>query len=391
MNPPSPYLDKHPGYLGTPRAYESLRDWLTDHGAILYVASSHGLLTMDPEFLDRWTEAIVRACQWIDFARNPHNHDGIQGVLPAGVDNDKGYEEQHVWNDAWTYKGLVEAARLLKRLNHPRAREIQGWADDYRSDFQTAMRESVRESRVWTAPNGDEVPFIPTALGTAPKLLDKHFFYLDSGPMVLVWSGLMSADDPIMRANVRWYREGPQWRQYRRYSRHRQVPVLDREISSCEPCYSWVYYHTLELGDRHRFSMGLYGLLAAGASQQTYVSSESWETIFGTVFSSATLVHLIVEAALEERGDELHLMRMIPLAFLTNGGFTWQNVPTSFGPVSLKAELNDAETRLNIELTPPSRFKPQAIYLHVPPIRDLEEIRVNGKTLDLKTGRIRLL
>ena len=64
--------------------------------------------------------------------------------------------------------------------------------------------------------------------------------------------------------------------------------------------------------------MGLYGLLAAGASQQTYVSSESWETIFGTVFSSATLVHLIVEAALEERGDELHLMRMIPLAFLTN-------------------------------------------------------------------------
>jgi len=166
--------------------------------------------------------------------------------------------------------------------------------------------------------------------------------------------------------------------------------VLDHEVSSCEPCYSWVQYHTLELGDRHRFTMGLYGLLAGGASQRTFVSSETWEAIFGASFTTAAFVDPMIQSTLEERGDELHVLRMTPLAFLGSGGFSWKEAPTIFGPTSIGARLDQDRTRLDIEFTPPVRNPPKAIYLHVPPVPGLRLVTLNGKALDPSVKVIRL-
>jgi hypothetical protein len=58
--PPGQAYHKHAGYLATPRRFTSI-DWLTDHGAILYAAAHHALVTDDPQFSQRWTEPIVKS------------------------------------------------------------------------------------------------------------------------------------------------------------------------------------------------------------------------------------------------------------------------------------------------------------------------------------------
>ncbi len=389
VKPPSRHLEKHPGYFGNDPRYKAV-DWLSDHGAILYAAGFHGLLSMDPAFLDKWLEPLVRGCEWIQEARLNTLHNGIKGLLPAGVANDAMTEEQQTWNDAWAYKGLSTTVLLLKRLSDPRWETLDAWAREYRETFQRILRQAVASAPTWTAPNGEKVPLIPTSPGEALPASLKHAFYLDTGPMVLAWAGLMAADDPIMRASVRWYREGPQWRLYRPYSNHAQAAVLDREISSCEPCYSWNIYHSLELGERERFSMGLYGLLAAGASQQTFGGTETREGISGTVFSQFTFIQLTMNAAIEDQTDELHLLRMLPLAFFKNGGFDWQHVPSAFGPLSLKAEISEDEHRLEITVEPPTRQQPSAVILHMPPFSFLESVYVNGSAASPSEGQITL-
>ena len=193
-----------------------------------------------------------------------------------------------------------------------------------------------------------------------------------------------------MRDCVLWYREGPQWRHYRQYSNPWQVSVLDREISSCEPCFSWNIWHTLQLGDRERFTMGLYGLLAGGASQTTFVSCETREGTFGNTFSTMVFIPLMVASTIEEQGDTLHLMRMTPIAFLRDGGIDWREVATSFGPVSIKAELDDDGRRMNVRWQGPQRIRPERVVLHIPPIAGLESVQINGKPSIINAGTVEI-
>jgi len=63
--PPGKAYHKHAGYLATPQSFTSI-DWLTDHGAILFAATHHALVTDDPLFIERWTEPILKACEFIE-------------------------------------------------------------------------------------------------------------------------------------------------------------------------------------------------------------------------------------------------------------------------------------------------------------------------------------
>ena len=86
--------------------------------------------------------------------------------------------------------------------------------------------------------------------------------------MLLVFGGLMEADDELMRSACDFYREGPYTRFFDKHGSWRQPPVLRHEISSGEPCYSWNLFHSLQLGDRHPFLEGSYSLLTGGMSRQ---------------------------------------------------------------------------------------------------------------------------
>jgi len=384
--PPGKSYSQHPGYFSSPRSLQSI-DWLSDHGAILHAVCLHALLTDDQAFIDRWTPAILRACEFIRDARGMTGHGGVEGILPPAVATDMGLPFQAVWNDGWNCKGLTTAVRLLRRLRHPRAEEFAGIAKAYRAAFDAGFREAARRTPTWVDAAGREHHHVPSALPDGGNL--QHPFHLDTGPLFLVYAGLMDADDELMRSCLTYFREGPNTKAYDINGAWDQPISLHHEISSCEPCYSWNVFHAHQSGDRVRFLEGMYSLFAGALSRQTFIGCEHRGGISGTLFSVPLPVYLARLAVIDDAlsPDELHLLRLVPHAWVRPGReCRFENVPTEFGPVSLQFELKQGGERMEVDFQRRFRHPPQAVWLHVPPCPGLGEVVVNGRPHRVQAG-----
>ncbi len=386
--PPGKAYHQHAGYLATPRTFTSI-DWLTDHGAILYAAARHGLVTDDPQFIERWTDPILKACEFIRDFRASTGHGGVQGILPAAVPTDTGVQEQSVWTDGWNYKGLSTAVRFLKRIDHPRAAEFAREAADYRESFLHAIRAAMPQMPEWADADGRRERFVPTAL---PAGGDLQFpFYLDTGPLFLVYGELMHADDELMRSALRYFRSGPNTRSYDLRGAWHQPVSLRHELSSCEPCYSWNVFHAWQAGDRAKFLEGLYSLLAGSLSRRTFIGCEHRGGVSGTLFSVPLPIECAKLSVIDDQLEpgSLHLLRLVPLAWLSaNRPTVFERVPTEFGPVTLHFQLEDESRRLRVSFQPQLRHAPRAIFLHVPPRDGLRAVSINGAISTAAPGAV---
>ena len=388
VKPPGPSYQPHPGYFSSPKTLTSI-DWLADHGAILYEVSKHALLSGDEKFIERWLEAIIKGCEFIKQARAIKGHDGVAGVLPPAVATDRKVATQSVWNVGWNYKGLSTAVRLLKRIGNPRAEEFSTEAGDYKNTFIRALRESTGTMPGWTDQEGYSHQIVPHSLSAGGEIF--HAFYLDAGPLFLLWSGLLKADDELMRSTVAFFRAGPNTKVFDPRGNCWQRPVLIHEISSCEPCYSWNIYHSWQFADRYRFLEGMYSLLAGALSRQTYISCETRHGIYGNIFASPLLVDLLRLSVIDDviREGELHLLRLVPKAWLrTDSKTRFEKMPTEFGPVSISFRLTEKGKALQIAYRAKFRHQPEKILLHVPPVEGLDKVIINDRHIEAEPGRI---
>ena len=234
--------------------------------------AQNALLSGDEQILEDSLEPILKGCEFLRDARRNSKHDGAKGVLPPAVATDTGVATQAVWNIAWNYKGLDSAVRLLRRIGHPSADEFAAEAREYKEAFVKAYRERAATMPTWTSDAGVEHRVVPTGL-FGPEM-QSHPFFLDTGPMVLVYAGLLDADDPLMKDSLAYYREGPDTKLYDPRGNMHQRAILTHEISTCEPCYSFNILCSWQSGDRERFIEGIYGLLAGALSQQTFSGCE---------------------------------------------------------------------------------------------------------------------
>ncbi|MCX7427682.1 MAG: hypothetical protein NTW96_18895 [Planctomycetia bacterium] len=392
--PPGKVFKPHPGYLGTPNEYTST-PWVSDNGALLWAMARHGLLSRDAKYIEEYTPTIVKSCEWIRDARRITGHGGIEGILPPGWATDERQSVQSSWNDGWNYLGLTTAVLLLERIKHPRAAEFEAEARDYRERFRAVFAEVAQKTPTWTDAAGKTHAIAPRSLsGDEGFGAGKDAFYLDCGPLFLVFAGLMDPEDELIRASRLWFREGPPRKTYQDNGDPAQPPSLEHEMSSCEPCYSWVYFHSWRQGDRAKFLEGMYSLFAGASSRQTYTVCESRGGITGMtpLLPNVWLARL---AAIDDeiRRGELHLLRLMPLAWLRPDKVSrFENVPTEFGVVSLTAGLSEDGRELRVTFTPKFEFAPKRVVLHVPPVKGLASIQVNGKPLawDAKATSIEL-
>ena len=388
VKPPGEAYRLHPGYFSSPKTLTSI-DWLADHGAVLYEVSKHALLTGDRQFVERWLEAVIAGCEFIKESRAIKGHDGVAGVLPPAVATDRKVATQSVWNIGWNYKGLSTAVRLLRRTGNPRAEEFAAEARDYKETFVRVLRERTAEMPTWRDSEGRTHRIVPHSLTEGGEIF--HAFYLDTGPLFLVWSGLLEADDPLMRSTAAFFREGPHTRVFDPMGNCWQRPVLIHEISSCEPCYSWNIYHSWQLADRYRFLEGMYSLLAGALSPQTYISCETRHGIYGNIFAAPLLVDLVRLSVLDDliSEGELHLLRLVPGAWLSSDSETrFEKIPTEFGPVSIAFKLAEKGKALLLSYRPEFRHEPEKVLLHVPPLAGLERVIINGLPAEAEAGEI---
>ncbi|MBI2191629.1 MAG: hypothetical protein HYU36_06575 [Planctomycetes bacterium] len=391
VKPPGKSFQLHPGYLSSPKSLTSI-DWLTDHGALLYTISEHALLSGDPDFLARWLDPILKACEFIRNARAITGHGGAEGIMPAAIATDNCNEIQSVWTDGWMFKALTTAVRVLERAAHPRATEFAAEARAYAEAFDSALHRACRTMPRWKDARGRQHHLVPTAIsGPRLDLETRGAFYLDAGPLFLVYSGLLDARDERMASTLLWFRQGPPRRFYRYDGNLGQLPSLEHEMSSCEPCYSWNVFHSWQLADRQKFLGGLYSLFAGSLSRKTYTSCETRGGITGTTFSSPLAVYLARLAVVDDqiRDGELHLLRLMPLAWTRPGcEAQFEKMPTRFGPVTLITERSRDGKTFHVRFTPHYRCAPRRTVLHLPPIAGLRRVLVNDRTVSVGSQRV---
>ncbi len=383
INPPGAAFKPHPGYLATPKSLTAI-DWLSDHGALLWAISKHGLMSGNRDFIGEYLPVVVKGCEFIKDARAIQEHGGVPGVLPPGVATDRGTAIQGVWVDGWNFKGLSTAVRLLERAGHPRAGEFASEARAYKAAFTKAIREKAASMPMWTDARGGKHRLVPTTLsGDQDQEEIREGFYLDTGPLFLVFAGLLDADDELMRSTRLWFREGPPVKVYRPEANGSQVPCLRHEMSSSEPVYSWNVYHSHQAADRAHFLEGMYSLFAGNFSRQTFTVCEGRGGITGlTPFSPAIYMARLAFVDDEVESGVLHLLRIAPLTWLRpDRECRFENMPTEFGPVSVTARLGVRRDELRLSYA--SRFQnaPKRVVLHVPPVEGLAKITMNGKSL----------
>jgi len=388
IKPPGPGYEMHSGYFSSPKSLTSI-DWLSDHGAILYQVCRHAMLTGDRKFIDKWLDNIIRGCEFIRDARAIEDHNGVPAVLPPAVATDRSIPNQSVWSIGWNYKALVTAVRLLEQIGHERAEEFAIEARDYKKTFVKVFHEHARTTPRWTDSNGRKRPLVPLSLSRSGDFF--HAFYLDAGPMFLVWSELMQADDELMHSAVDFFRQGPNTKIFDPRGNCWQRPVLIHEISSCEPCYSWNVFHSWQLADRYRYLECMYSLLTGALSPQTYVSCETRHGIFGNVFASVLLADLVRLSVIDDELEigRLHLLRLVPKAWLSSELETeFENMPTEFGPVTIRFALSKDRKDLKVTYNHRFRRQPQKVVLHVPPVDSLRKVIINGRPVKARAGDI---
>jgi hypothetical protein len=371
----------YPGYLCTPASLQAI-DWMSDHGAILELISVHALLTNSAEFISGWLDVIVKACEFIEQACAITGHRGVQGLLPPGFATDEEIETQGIISQAFTYRGLHSAVMLLTRLGHPRAAEFAAFADNFKNIYVTALRALAANSPTWTDANGKKHPIIPATF-TGEQGSFGDLTMLDTGALMSVYAGLLPASDDLMTSYVDYFRNGPNTLIYDA-AHHNALdrPILDHEQSSSEPCYSWNMFHNWQLGDRRHYLEGLYGLIVGGISQDTYISCEHRNAIYGNLFCQPLIVWSARHAVIDDEiaPNELHLLRLCPLAWLSSSSPTkFDNVPTRFGPVSLEFRLSRDGRGLDVDFSARFHHPPARVILHRPPVPGLHGMSVNGR------------
>jgi hypothetical protein len=349
LTPPGNNFKQHPGYLSLPPRV-CVIPWLSDHGALLWLISNHALLSGDRKIIDEWTPVIIKACEWIKYARGIQDHSGVKGIMPPGGYSDDESRVQSVQSDSWIYKGLTTSVKLLKSINHPRADEFDREAKEYKAAFVKAYNEKLPQMGTWTGPDGKVRHLSPMFISKESEWQLRHVFYLDAGPLQLVWGGLLDADDQSMKVALLWFREGPPKRMARLELDYLSMPFLYHEVSSWEVCYSWNIFHSWQKGDRQRFLEGMYAMATGGYSQQTFSACEERGGMLATTNWLPTIWHLRNSVIDDQIADgELHLLRLVPLAWLKpDREAKFVNMPTNYGPVTLKAKLGADGKTLNV-------------------------------------------
>ncbi|GAA1707188.1 hypothetical protein GCM10009745_63800 [Kribbella yunnanensis] len=388
--PPGQAYAEHPGYLGSPRHLQAF-DWLSDHGALLHTIAYHALLSGDAGFVRDWTEVVVKACDFVKDSCENTNHDGIHGLMPKAVATDELLETQAVWSEAWCYKGLSTAVRLLTKLGHPRAAEFDNARQAFQDKLVSAYRDLMSKAPTWPHPDGSRQPVPKADYTDRPFHIFQDAFLLDTGPLFFVWAGVFAADDPLMTSHLDYFRVGPNSELWDVRSNAIHRATLLHEVSSCEPCYSWNLTHSWQAGDRAKFLEGVYSLFAAGMSPQTFISNEHRHSMQGQLSSSGLVTWHLLKAVVDDAiaSQELHLLRLCPLPWLSSDEETvFNRLPTEHGTVDLRFRLASHGKRLDVTFKPIWRWPhPPRVLLHTPPLPGLRTIRVNGRERPASPGR----
>jgi hypothetical protein len=328
---------------------------LPDHGALLFALAEHFRLTKKIGWLRAVSPRVESAAEWIIRQREearrlrPDRNGLTYGLIRFRPYCDHRDPVFDYYADAYTCRGLEEAAAVFNEIDTEKARRFSAEASEYRRDILASMDRAVIER--------DGMNILPLEPDTHRLLKSTGYRgggYYGLVASMLLESGFLPPDDK----RAFWVTDFME-------RRGGLILGLCEFDGGIDHAYTYGYLLTqLQRDEVRRTLLGFYSFLAYGMSRDSYSGVECTQIKTGKntmtlphLYSATQQLRLLRMLLLREAGDGLLLAYGMPAAWLEAGSaISVRNAPTHFGRISfeIRGNLGSREATANV-VPPPGR------------------------------------
>ena len=366
------------------------------HGWTLWAIGEQYWYYRDKEWLNRISESVVKACQWvIDESNSTKKFDANgnkvleYGFLPAGSLEDVMDFWYWLSTNAMTYWGFKNAAEALVDIGHPEGKRLLDSAEEFGDNIRRGFTESMILAPVVKLRDGTFIPHYPPRLYRRGRGFGWIRETLE-GAIHLIRSEVL---DP--------------------YSQEATWIMKDFEDNLY---ISERYGYTVEDFERDWFSLGGFSMQSnLLCSPLPYIMRDEIKHFLRSYFNSFTSVfypdicacveHALPDLAgnngvwfkpsdeaqstywfrmmfIYENGNELNLGMGIPREWLEDGKFVKiDKAITYFGEMGFSIKSETSKDKITMSLDPPTRNAPEIVNIRFrhPQEKPIKKVLVNGE------------
>lgn len=350
---------------------------LPDTGGLLLALAEHYSFTADKTWLERVSDNIVRAGEWLIRRRDEAPRTGVtRGLIKFRAYCDYAEPVYDYYADSYCAVGLAKAAEALDAIGmKEKAERFRSEAVRYRADILASMEKAVIEK--------DGMKMLPLEPETHRLLKDSYYTGGDYYGLVsssMLENELLPADDK----RAFWVTDLLEQKQ------GLIAGVCKFQAGGIDHAYTYGYLLTqLKRNNARKVLLGFYGMLAYGMTQDTYSGVECTSAVTGNnywtlphLYSNTQQLKLLRMMLLREEGDSLMIGDAVPRAWLEDGKVVgMKKAPTRFGEVSFSITSRVKSGRMDVKLTPPARVPADSIRIRLrhPDEAPIRSVTVNGR------------
>jgi hypothetical protein len=353
------------------------RDWkeYDGQGAYIFAIAEYYRFTKDKEFLEDKFPNVLKALKFLEKLRKERLVDRYKntvfyGILPESNSHEGYFPAQHsLWDDFWALKGWKEAQYIA---------QILGRSDliDWMKKEEQGLRENLLKN-IELVQKQKNIRYIPGSF-------EKGDFDATS-TAISVWpteeAGYLPEEDLMYTLN--------------NYYRNTFSPRLKEGLkASYTPYEMRTATAYLMLGEKTKaLNMLNYFLKDMRPREWKHwaeVVHDDYERpqYIGDMphtWIGAIAINLIRSLFVYEREDSLVLGAGIDWRRVReNRLMVVKNLPTYFGKINYSIRQKESQLRIRVW----GKAKPQKFIFELPPVGEIEKIKLNGKTLDAFNERI---
>jgi len=368
--------------MGTTEGLFIINFGLPDHGALMNALCKHYEMTGDKEWLKSVAPTLVRMSQWIKSAREKEKakqdpNGSVYGMIYGRPYCDHPEPSYYILADITMATGMTHAAKVLRAIRQEKDAE---WIAKEGADYSADLRK-ILEKSVFQVDGFDLVPLFPDTreLLRANGWTTGNYYSACVGSMLEAGGDIVPLDSRIAKIIV----DGLE---------HRGGLLMGvcRFWGGMDHAYaSGYWYNRLMHGEPEKALLGLYSSMAYGMSRGTYSAVEV--TFAKSAINFPTLPHsysnlhqlkLVRNLLVLEQEGKLTIGAGVARSWLENGKHVGvRNAVTEFGKVSYRIDSHLKDSRMAIELDPPSTHPAKAIriWLRTPAERKVAKITSDGQ------------
>lgn len=351
---------------------------LPDQGALLFALAEHFRLVRDETWLRRVAPGIRAAAEWIVRQRDASRRDRpdrsavTYGLIRFRPYCDYGEPVFDYYGEAYTCRGLEEAATALEVLNDPSVPRFRSAAAEYRRDLLASMDRAVLERKGMKI-----LPMEPDTHRLLKSTGYRGGGYYGLVASMMLESGFLTPTDKrsFLITDFMERRRG-------------LILGLCEFGGGIDHAYTYGYLLTqLQRNEIERVLLGFYAMFAYGMSPDTYSGVEC--TAIKTGQNAATLPHLYSATQqlrllrmllLRETDDGLLLAYGLPRRWLADGQrVALRNAPTHFGPVSYEIRSKVEHREITVCVIAPKSRPNIRLRLRSPLYQPIASVTLNGR------------